>query len=47
MGEKIPPVLQAAHIRPVTEGGRHRVDNGLLLRSDVHTLFDKGSLTTT
>ena len=41
-GEKVLPVLQAAHIRPVSEGGGHRVDNGLLLRSDVHTLFDRG-----
>jgi putative restriction endonuclease len=45
--EKILPVLQAAHIRPVTAGGQHRVDNGLLLRSDVHTLFDRGYLTVT
>lgn len=43
--EKILPVLQAAHIRPVASGGQHRVDNGLLLRSDVHTLFDRGYLT--
>jgi putative restriction endonuclease len=43
-GTHIPPVLQAAHIRPVTEGGEHRLDNGLLLRSDVHTLFDCGYL---
>jgi HNH endonuclease len=41
---KIRPVLQAAHIRPVTEGGEHRLDNGLLLRSDVHTMFDRGYL---
>jgi len=41
-GEKALPVLQAAHIRPVREGGVHRIDNGLLLRSDVHTLFDRG-----
>lgn len=41
-GTHIPPVLQAAHIRPVTAGGEHRLDNGLLLRSDVHTLFDRG-----
>lgn len=41
-GEKALPVLQAAHIRPVSEGGTHRTDNGLLLRSDVHTLFDRG-----
>ena len=43
-GTHIPPVLQAAHIRPVTAGGEHRLDNGLLLRSDVHTLFDRGYL---
>jgi putative restriction endonuclease len=43
-GSKIWPVLEAAHIRPVTEGGEHRLDNGLLLRSDVHTLFDRGYL---
>lgn len=45
--EKTLPVLEAAHIRPVSEAGRHRVDNGLLLRSDIHTLFDKGYLTIT
>jgi putative restriction endonuclease len=43
-GDKIVPVLQAAHIRPVTSEGQNRVDNGLLLRSDVHTLFDRGYL---
>ena len=43
-GDKIVPVLQAAHIRPVTDDGENRVDNGLLLRSDVHTLFDRGYL---
>jgi putative restriction endonuclease len=43
-GTKIRPVLQAAHIRPVTEGGENRLDNGLLLRSDVHTMFDRGYL---
>ncbi|HET7174353.1 MAG TPA: HNH endonuclease [Nocardioidaceae bacterium] len=43
-GDKIRPVLQAAHIRPVSHGGEHRLDNGLLLRSDVHTLFDRGYL---
>lgn len=46
-GEKALPVLQAAHIRPVSEGGLHRLDNGLLLRSDVHTLFDRGYITVT
>lgn len=43
-GDKIVPVLQAAHIRPVSHAGENRVDNGLLLRSDVHTLFDRGYL---
>lgn len=43
-GDKIRPVLQAAHIRPLPSGGEHRIDNGLLLRSDVHTLFDAGYL---
>jgi putative restriction endonuclease len=42
--DRIRPVLQAAHIRPVTKGGEHRLDNGMLLRSDVHTLFDAGYL---
>ena len=43
-GERIRPVLQAAHIKPLPRGGEHRLDNGLLLRSDVHTLFDRGYL---
>jgi putative restriction endonuclease len=43
-GNKIVPVLHAAHIRPVTDHGENRIDNGLLLRSDVHTLFDRGHL---
>lgn len=43
-GARITPTLQAAHIRPVSNAGENRVDNGLLLRSDVHTLFDNGYL---
>jgi putative restriction endonuclease len=43
-GAKIRPTLQAAHIRPLPLGGEHRTDNGLLLRSDVHTMFDRGYL---
>jgi putative restriction endonuclease len=45
--EKALPVLQAAHIRPVAREGPHRVDNGLLLRSDIHALFDQGYVTVT
>lgn len=46
-GERVLHVLEAAHIRPYEKGGEHRVDNGLLLRSDLHTLFDKGYVTVT
>jgi hypothetical protein len=37
-------VLEAAHILPYRGEPTHRVDNGLLLRSDIHTLFDLGLL---
>lgn len=46
-GERVLPVLEAAHIRPYARGGQHRVDNGLLLRSDLHTLLDRGYMTVT
>ncbi len=46
-GEKVLPVLEAAHIRPYGSGGEHCLSNGLLLRSDLHALFDKGYLTVT
>ena len=41
------PVLEAAHIVPYGRGGEHRVDNGLLLRSDLHRLYDRGYVTVT
>lgn len=43
-GSRIRPVLEAAHVLPLPAGGEHRLDNGLLLRSDVHTLYDRGYL---
>lgn len=46
-GEHTLPVLEAAHIKPYAESGPHRVSNGLLLRSDLHRLFDAGYLTVT
>lgn len=46
-GERALPALDVAHIRPVSEGGLHTVDNGLLLRSDIHRLFDRGYVTVT
>lgn len=36
------PVLEAAHIYPYSSRGTHDVSNGLLLRSDIHRLFDTG-----
>jgi hypothetical protein len=35
-------ILEAAHIVPYRGDHTHRTDNGLLLRADIHTLFDKG-----
>lgn len=46
-GEKTLPVLEAAHIMPYAENGPHQVANGLLLKSDFHTLFDGGYITLT
>ena len=45
--ERTLPVLEAAHIRPYAQGGTHTVSNGLLFRSDLHTLFDRGYVTVT
>lgn len=44
-GEKTLPVLQAAHIKPFAESGPNLIQNGILLRSDIHTLFDNGYIT--
>lgn len=46
-GEKALPALEAAHIRPVAEGGQHEASNGLLFRSDIHRLYDRGYVTVT
>lgn len=46
-GERTLPVLEASHIKPYSENGPHSLDNGLLLRSDLHTLYDRGYLTVT
>lgn len=44
-GEPAVVVLDAAHIEPVKELGTDVVDNGLLLRADLHRLFDAGLIT--
>jgi HNH endonuclease len=46
-GERTLPVLEAAHIKPYARSGPHLVSNGLLLRSDLHILFDEGYVTLT
>jgi putative restriction endonuclease len=46
-GEHSLPVLEAAHIKSFAEEGPHEVRNGLLLRADLHRLFDKGYVTIT
>jgi putative restriction endonuclease len=45
--EKTLPALDAAHIKPYSESGKHIVSNGILLRRDLHALFDKGYVTIT
>ena len=44
-GEKTLPVLEAAHIKPYSQEGPHSINNGLLLRKDLHALFDRGYIT--
>lgn len=46
-GERTLPALDAAHIRPFSDIKQHRLDNGLLLRKDLHALFDRGYVTVT
>jgi putative restriction endonuclease len=44
-GERTLPILDAAHIRAFESGGEHAPSNGLLLRTDIHRLFDLGYVT--
>ncbi|RIV42163.1 HNH endonuclease [Flagellimonas pelagia] len=37
-------VLEACHILPHSKSGINQLDNGILLRSDLHNLFDDGYL---
>jgi len=43
-GCAVKEILEAAHIRPFRGDHTNRTDNGLLLRADIHTLFDRGLL---
>lgn len=42
---KVLPALDAAHIRPYGEGGTHAKSNGILMRRDIHPVFDAGYVT--
>jgi hypothetical protein len=44
-GETIDSIIEAAHIIPYCGPDSNRVENGLLLRVDIHRLFDQGLLT--
>jgi putative restriction endonuclease len=44
-GERTLPALDAAHIRPFADGGPHEISNGVLMRRDIHSLFDLGYVT--
>ncbi len=46
-GKRVLPALEAGHIRPYAQGGGHEISNGLLLRRDLHSLFDAGYVTVT
>lgn len=46
-GERTLPALEAAHIQPFAKSGPNQTANGLLLRSDLHKLFDLGYLSVT
>ena len=43
-GTETPKALDAAHILEVHKSGRDNIGNGLLLRKDLHALFDYGLL---
>lgn len=43
-GCKVVDLLEAAHIRPHAHEPNYSMTNGLLLRADIHTLFDVGLL---
>jgi putative restriction endonuclease len=46
-GERTLPALDAAHIKPFSESQTHNINNGILLRKDLHALFDSGYVTMT
>jgi putative restriction endonuclease len=45
--ERTLPALEAAHIREYRDVPEHSISNGILLRADIHRLFDNGYVTVT
>jgi putative restriction endonuclease len=43
--ERTLPALDAVHIKPFGKSGPHKINNGILLRSDIHKIFDSGYVT--
>jgi hypothetical protein len=43
-GTEVPDVLEACHILLHSKSGINHSDNGILLRSDIHVLFDSGMI---
>lgn len=41
-GVKCRTVLEVAHLVPVAKGGHELIENGIILRADLHLLFDAG-----
>ncbi len=44
-GPQPPDCLHAAHVNPYATDPRHELGGGLLLRADLHSLFDRGLIT--
>ena len=44
-GTRVLPALEAAHIVPFSVSRSHAVDNGILMRRDIHSVFDSGYIT--
>lgn len=45
--ERTLPALEASHIREYSAMPEHSINNGILLRADIHKLFDAGYVTVT
>jgi putative restriction endonuclease len=44
-GTRVTPALEAVHIKPFSVSQDHSIQNGILLRRDIHSVFDAGFAT--